>query len=110
MTLCLVLNDSIFLLDEALEKVKEIHRLESIAADPIQFNALSVQEREVRISVCLHGGFFHPVCAQTQRRELNNHTTQLRLYFRLAIEAIRMLHYMTARYQVRACQSTEASF
>uniref|UniRef100_A0A6B2KXE7 RING-type E3 ubiquitin transferase n=1 Tax=Arcella intermedia TaxID=1963864 RepID=A0A6B2KXE7_9EUKA len=66
----MLMNDSIFLMDEAFGKIKKLHELEQKI---INNNHLSFQERE----------------------EYNQHENLVRTYLLLGYETIRMLEYMT---------------
>lgn len=46
----MIVNDSIFLLDESLNNLKKIHEIEQLMADEARYNQLSEEEKKAKIS------------------------------------------------------------
>ncbi|KAK3701373.1 hypothetical protein QZH41_008755, partial [Actinostola sp. cb2023] len=73
----MLINDTIFLLDESLDSLKRINEIQQLMANTGEWEALS---REIRTS---------------RQRQLDTDERQCRSYLTLASETLDMMHYLT---------------
>jgi ubiquitin conjugation factor E4 B len=73
----MLINDTIFLLDESLECLRRIHDAQKSMANKTEWDALSFEEQ------------------QSRQRQLSNDERQCRSYLTLATETVDMFHYLT---------------
>lgn len=74
----MLMNDTTFLLDEAMDALKRIHEVQEEMADPVRWTADNTQEQQ-----------------RNRLRNLNQDERQCRSYLTLARETVEMFHYLT---------------
>lgn len=77
----MLMNDTTFLLDEALVSLKRIHEVKEDMKDKEKWNKQPKEQRE------------------TRERQLSHDERQCRSYLTLAVETVDMLHYLTKTVQ-----------
>jgi len=74
----MLMNDTTFLLDEAMDALKRIHEVQEEMTDPVRWTTGQTQEQQ-----------------QNRLRNLNQDERQCRSYLTLARETVEMFHYLT---------------
>lgn len=79
----MLINDTIFLLDESLECLKRIHEVQRAIDDSDNWFKQSIEDQ------------------QSRQRQLQNDERQCKSYLTLAVESVDMLHYLTGEPQLQ---------